>query len=60
MLTMTAADTAKAEALACAIDKEVNELHSFDLDNKAYLGLVRSLSFNLKRNEVREIIGNRS
>lgn len=38
--------------IAYAIDKAVDEKHSFDLDNKAYMGVVRSLAFNLKRNEV--------
>lgn len=45
----------KAEMVAYAIDKAVDENHSFDLDNKAYMGIVRSLAFNLKRNEVLEI-----
>ena len=42
-----------AEIAAYTVDKAVDGLHSFDLDNKAYMGLVRSLAFNLKRNEVR-------
>lgn len=49
---MTTTDMTKAEMVAYAIDKAVDEKHSFDLDNKAYMGIVRSLAFNLKRNEV--------
>ena len=40
--------------VAYTVDKAVDDLHSFDLDNKSYMGIVRSLAFNLKRNEVRD------
>lgn len=51
---MSTTDVSKAEMIAYTVDKAVDDLHSFDLDNKAYMGVVRSLAFNLKRNEVRK------
>jgi hypothetical protein len=54
-LKLATSDMTKAETIAYAIDRAVDEKHSFDLDNKAYMGIVRSLAFNLKRNEVLEI-----
>lgn len=54
-LKLATTEMTKAEMVAYAIDKAVDENHSFDLDNKAYMGIVRSLAFNLKRNEVLEI-----
>ena len=53
---MSTTDVSKAEMIAYTVDKAVDDLHSFDLDNKAYMGVVRSLAFNLKRNEVRETL----
>ena len=40
--------------LAMAIDKAIDDLpqHSYDLDNKSYMNKLRSLVFNIKRNEV--------
>lgn len=52
-LKLSTTDVSKAEMIAYTVDKAVDDLHSFDLDNKAYMGVVRSLAFNLKRNEVR-------
>lgn len=51
-LKLNTTDLSKAENVAFLIDKAVEKMHSFDLDNKGYMGLVRSLAFNLKRNEV--------
>jgi hypothetical protein len=51
-LKLNTTDLSKAENIAFSIDKAVDKMHSFDLDNKGYMGLVRSLAFNLKRNEV--------
>ena len=53
-LKLSTTDVSKAEMIAYTVDKAVDDLHSFDLDNKAYMGVVRSLAFNLKRNEVRK------
>ena len=55
-LKLSTQDADHAEQIAFTVDKAVDELHSFDLDNKAYMGVVRSLAFNLKRNEVRRRI----
>ena len=52
-MKLSTTDVSKAEMIAYTVDKAVDDLHSFDLDNKAYMGVVRSLAFNLKRNEVR-------
>mmetsp|Transcript_2785 Transcript_2785/g.2918 ORF Transcript_2785/g.2918 Transcript_2785/m.2918 type:complete len:303 (+) Transcript_2785:252-1160(+) len=50
-LKVNTTDLSKAENIAFSVDKAVDRVHSFDLDNKGYMGLVRSLAFNLKRNE---------
>lgn len=51
-LKLSTSDADKSELIAYNVDKAVDGLHSFDLDNKAYMGIIRSLAFNLKRNEV--------
>ena len=54
-IKLSTTDVAKADAVALAIDKAIDDLpqHSYDLDNKSYMGKLRSLIFNIKRNEVR-------
>lgn len=57
-IKLSTADEAKAEAAALAIDKAIDDLpqHSYDLDTKSYMGKLRSLIFNIKRNEVSYIM----
>ena len=54
-LKLSTSDDARATALALAVDKAVDQLpqHSYDYEIKSYMGKLRSLVFNIKRNEVR-------
>ena len=52
-LKLSTSDADKSELIAFTVDKAVDGLHPFDLDNKSYMGMIRSIAFNLKRNEVR-------
>lgn len=44
-----------AKFLAYNIEASINELHCSIGDSKSYIAKARSLSYNLKRNEVREM-----
>ena len=54
-LKLSTSDDARAMAVALAVDMAIDQLpqHSFNYDNKSYMGKARSFVFNMKRNEVR-------
>lgn len=54
-LSLSTTKTNISKILAFNIESSINALHCSYGDSKEYVALARSLSFNLKRNEVRNL-----
>ena len=57
-IKLTCSDAPMAKFFAFCIEKEVHSIHDYELDKKKYIEKIKSLSFNLKQNEVWRLLMN--